>query len=106
MRAHVITHVPFEGPAAILDALAVHGIYPDGTRMHLGEKLPDVRDVDFLVVMGGPMSVLDSALYPWLADELLFISEFLSKPAPRALGRSRRNGEPESRTRNRLVPGR
>ncbi len=43
------------------------------TRFYMGEKLPRLKDVDFLVVLGGPMSVNDNALYSWLTEEIEFV---------------------------------
>jgi GMP synthase-like glutamine amidotransferase len=34
---------------------------------------PEVDDVDFLLIMGGPMSVYDEDEYPWLREEKDFI---------------------------------
>jgi GMP synthase (glutamine-hydrolysing) len=39
------------------------------TRLYLGEPLPDVTALDWLVVMGGPMSSYDEDKYTWLAPE-------------------------------------
>jgi GMP synthase-like glutamine amidotransferase len=41
----------------------------------LQETLPDIRQVDFLIAMGGPMSVNDEAEFPWLKPEKQFIRE-------------------------------
>jgi GMP synthase-like glutamine amidotransferase len=43
------------------------------TRFYEDYRLPDVEDIDWLIVMGGPMSVYDEAGYPWLAEEKTFI---------------------------------
>lgn len=43
------------------------------TRLDLGEALPDLREVDWLIVMGGPMGVYDEEQYPWLKEEKAFI---------------------------------
>jgi GMP synthase-like glutamine amidotransferase len=43
------------------------------TRFYEDYRLPDVEDIDWLIVMGGPMSVYDEAGYPWLAEEKAFI---------------------------------
>jgi GMP synthase (glutamine-hydrolysing) len=38
-----------------------------------GDRLPVLDDIDWLIVMGGPMSVNDEAQFPWLKDEKQFI---------------------------------
>ncbi|MCC6365286.1 MAG: type 1 glutamine amidotransferase [Bryobacterales bacterium] len=47
-------------------------------RLDLGENLPDARDLDLLVVMGGPMSVHDEDAYPWLVSEKKLIARCLA----------------------------
>ena len=49
-----------------------------GTRMWNAESLPQVADLDWLIVMGGPMSVTDEALFPWLVPEKRFIQDCLA----------------------------
>jgi GMP synthase-like glutamine amidotransferase len=38
-------------------------------------SLPDVNEIDLLIVMGGPMSVNDDSIFPWLATEKQFIRD-------------------------------
>jgi len=71
-------HVPFEGPGVFKPFLEQHGyevcqqlVPRDGVPSDLG---------DFLLVMGGPMSVNDAE--PWLAEERVFIQAALSKNIP------------------------
>ena len=47
------------------------------------EALPNVEDVDLLIIMGGTMSVNDEANYPWLKIEKRWIRRYLAlgKPA-------------------------
>jgi len=75
MRMHYLQHVAFEGPAAIADWARDRGHALTGTRLDRGEPLPGVADFDWLVVMGGPMSVADVGEYPWMAAELQLIRE-------------------------------
>ena len=76
MRMHVLQHVPFEGPGAILDWAEAKGAAVGVTRFwEAGWTLPSLQDIDLLVVMGGPMGVHDEAKHPWLAQEKNFIAE-------------------------------
>lgn len=75
-RALVLTHVAHEGPARVGDALERAGIEMDTRRLHAGDELPHaLGDWDLLVVMGGPMGVLDvgDPRYPFLERELELI---------------------------------
>ncbi len=69
MKAHYLQHVPFEGPAGILQWFDVRGHEIAGTRLDEGEGLPSHDGHDLLIVMGGPMSVHDEDEHPWLAEE-------------------------------------
>lgn len=44
--------------------------------------MPGIEEVDFLVVMGGPMSVNDEQQFPWLSKEKAFIREFIATGRP------------------------
>ena len=81
-RAHVLQHVEFEGPGTIGPWLSAAGYEVTSTRQDLGGVLPDASSVEFLVVMGGPMSVNDDARHPWLATELEFIRQCLRTGTP------------------------
>ncbi len=85
MRAHVLQHVAFEGVGSIGTWLDRRGYEVTYTRFFQGDDLPNPKVVDFLVVMGGPMSVHDEALFPWLADEKAFIRECIEQ-GKRVLG--------------------
>ncbi len=55
--------------------LARHQVTVDAAELDEGDALPDWRDVDLAVVMGGPMGVHDEAEHPWLATEKKWIAE-------------------------------
>ena len=82
MRAHVFQHVPFEGLGALEPALRNRGFTIGETRFFADARLPDPAAVDFLVVLGGPMSANDEAALPWLAAEKDFIRRFLATGKP------------------------
>ena len=69
MRVHYLQHVPFEGPGTIRGWATDRGHDLARTHLYDGESLPDLDTFDWLVVMGGPMSVHDTDEYPWLAVE-------------------------------------
>lgn len=82
MRFHVLQHVPFEGLGSILPWLQAAKATVTYTRFFQSESLPDLRDVEALVVLGGPMSVHDEADYSWLRDEKQFVREALLLERP------------------------
>ena len=69
MRVHVLQHVEFEGPAAIEDWARRSGHAVTRSRLDKGGPLPALTAFDLLVIMGGPMSVNDEHLHPWLKEE-------------------------------------
>jgi len=70
VRIHALQHVSFEGPAAIAGWAEGQGHSMSITRLDRGERLPELGVFDVLVVMGGPMSVLEVERYPWMALEM------------------------------------
>ncbi|THF54676.1 type 1 glutamine amidotransferase [Pseudothauera rhizosphaerae] len=81
-RAHILQHVPFEGPGSIGPWLEAAGYAATRTRFFESAALPAADDVDLLVVMGGPMSVNDEPLHPWLADEKRFVRAAMEAGTP------------------------
>ncbi len=82
-RLHYIQHVPFETPGAILDWARKRGYEVSHTRVFLDEPFPSALDFDFLVLMGGPMSVHDEAQYPWLVEEKNFLKNIVGEDEDR-----------------------
>lgn len=75
MRIHYLTHAAFEGLGAIENWLNQNKLPAQGTRVELGEALPDLTDFDFLIVMGGPQSVAALSDYPYLIPEIDLIRQ-------------------------------
>ncbi|MCH7226610.1 type 1 glutamine amidotransferase [Haloferula sp. A504] len=82
MHAHYFQHVPFEGLGAIEPWLREHGFGITRTAFFEGESPPAPEGIDFLIIMGGPMSVNDEATHPWLVGEKAFIRTFLDTGKP------------------------
>lgn len=83
MRIHYLQHVPFEGPAAILDWARQNLHHVTATQLfNPDEKLPSQTEFDMLVVMGGPMGVYDTARYSWLNSEAEFIRKSIRENKP------------------------
>ena len=69
MRVHVCLHAPFEGLAGIEPWLKANGAEVRYTRFFAGDPAPALDAFDWLILMGGPMSVNDEAELPWLIEE-------------------------------------
>ncbi len=83
MRALVLKHVPFEGPGRIAPSLERAGYTVRILPLYEGYPVPPATDdVDFLVVMGGPMSVHDEQIYPWLQEEKAFVRRCVDAGLP------------------------
>lgn len=78
MRAHYFQHVPFEGPGCIEPWLRKAGYGITRTQFFESNELPQLSDIDMLVVLGGPMSVNDEDTFPWLLAEKQFIRDAIN----------------------------
>lgn len=56
-------------------ALLAGGHQLSSTHLYKNKPLPLLKEIDWLIVMGGPMGIHDEAEYPWLAAEKKFIHQ-------------------------------
>ena len=82
MNVQVLQHVPFEGIGSIERWLADRDAHTRYTRFYESSELPDPRQVDLVIAMGGPMSVNDEREHPWLASEKEFIRQSIGLGLP------------------------
>ena len=75
MKIHHLQHVAFEGLGSIEATLKEKGYSLSATRLYKNQPLPSCDDFDWLIVMGGPMSINDEQTYPWLTAEKHFIAQ-------------------------------
>jgi len=76
LRIHYFQHVPFEGLASIEDWARQHGHALSSTAWFEHDPvLPALDEIDWLIVMGGPMGTYEEQRLPWLRREKLFIRE-------------------------------
>lgn len=73
MRAHCFQHVPFEGLGSIEPWLKSRSATLSYTKFFQTPRWPQLDEIDWLIVMGGPMSVNDEAEFPWLVAEKEFV---------------------------------
>ncbi len=82
MHAHYLQHVPFEGLGSIESWLKKTGYEVSCSQFFNSVVLPQIEDIDFLIIMGGPMSVNDEAEHPWLIKEKEFIRNVIKAGKP------------------------
>jgi GMP synthase (glutamine-hydrolysing) len=78
MRLHSFEHVPFEDMAKIGVWGKDQGYFLSRTRFYLDDSLPSWSEIDWLVVMGGPMNIYEEDRYPWLSREKAFIADAIA----------------------------
>ncbi len=79
MKIHYFQHVPFEEIGYIEEWVGAHGLPLSATRFYEHDYLPSVDEMDWLIVLGGPMSVSDEQEFPWLAKEKRVIDQAIRK---------------------------
>ena len=75
LRIHYFQHVPHEGLGSIREWVSSNGHSLTSTKFYEDTRLPVLSDIDWLIIMGGPMNVYEEELFPWLSDEKRFIKQ-------------------------------
>ncbi len=78
-RIHVLQHVSFEGPGTIATWSDQRGHLLSVTELFNTKPLPEVTQIENLVILGGPMSVHDEDKHSWLKPEKKFIRECIDQ---------------------------
>jgi len=71
----VLQHIACEPPGAYEDELRAWGAELHRVELDQGEPLPDWREFDGIIVMGGPMGTYEQRRLAWLAPEQRLIGE-------------------------------
>ena len=79
MKIHYFQHVPFEGLGNIEDWIKSKGHSIFSTRFYNHDALPKLDDIDWLIIMGGPMGAYEENIYPWLSAEKKFIGQAINR---------------------------
>ncbi|MBV9468373.1 MAG: type 1 glutamine amidotransferase, partial [Abitibacteriaceae bacterium] len=82
MRIHSFQHVPFEGLASIEAWATSRGHTLSASKFYNSEPLPQIEEIDWLIVMGGPMNIYEENKYPWLVPEKHFIKQAIDRQKP------------------------
>ena len=82
METYIFQHIAFEGPGAILPYLESKGYHVHLVKLYAGDPVPSSLDVDFAVLMGGPMSALEEDKYPFMVEEKQLCRELFAADKP------------------------
>ena len=72
---HYFQHVPYEDLGCITDWAKENKYLISSTKFYQNDELPELDEIDWLIIMGGHMSAFDEEKYPWLVDEKNFINK-------------------------------
>jgi GMP synthase (glutamine-hydrolysing) len=82
MRVLVLQHISCEHPGVFSEVMAERGVEAVPVELDQGEPLPDWRQFDAVLAMGGPMGAGDDPDHPWLADERRLVREAVDDGRP------------------------
>ena len=82
MNVLVLQHIACEPPGVYEDVLDEQGATIHRVELDEGDPLPDWREFDAIVAMGGPMGALDDDEHPWLTDEKRLIADAVRSGLP------------------------
>lgn len=75
LRIHYLQHVHFEDPGCIAQWTTDRGHELTATKLYLNENFPDIDAIDWLIILGGPMSANDGDEISWINPEKEFIKK-------------------------------
>lgn len=73
IRIHIIQHVSFETPALIEEWANDNNHKLTFSRLYINQGYPELREFDFLIIMGGPVSVYEQDEDESMKNEKSFI---------------------------------
>ncbi len=79
LRIHCIQHVSFEGIGYIEDWVKSKGHSLSNAKLYQKSDFPAMDSFDWLIIMGGPMSVNDTEEHTWLTPEKNFIKKAIEQ---------------------------
>ena len=77
MSVLILKNIASEGPGTIEDFLRERGIYYKIVDCAT-DDIPGSKDFDILVMLGGPMSVNEEGVYPYIGTEIALVKEFVA----------------------------
>ena len=87
MSAHdidvlVCQHIACEPPGVLEDVMGERGWRLIRAELDEGDPLPELGDLDAVVVMGGPVGAYEESAYPWLTAEQQLLRAAVSSGTP------------------------
>jgi GMP synthase-like glutamine amidotransferase len=77
----LLQHIACEPPGAFEDELRARALELHRVELDQGESLPDWREFDGIIAMGGPMGAYEDHL-PWITEEKAVIAEAVNAGKP------------------------
>jgi len=82
MRVLVLQHIACEHPGVFSEVMRERGVEQAPVELDENEPLPDWREFDAVLAMGGPMGAGDDADHPWLAAEKQLVRDAVEADRP------------------------
>jgi GMP synthase (glutamine-hydrolysing) len=82
MRVLVLQHIACEHPGVFSEVMSERGVEEVAAELDAGEALPDWREFDAVLAMGGPMGASDDAEHGWLSPEKRLVREAVEAGRP------------------------
>jgi GMP synthase-like glutamine amidotransferase len=82
MRVLVLQHMACEHPGVFSEVIDERGVEAVPVEVDEGEPLPDWREFDAVLAMGGPMGAYEEGAHPWLAPEKELLREAAGEGRP------------------------
>jgi GMP synthase-like glutamine amidotransferase len=82
MRVLVLQHIACEHPGVFSEVIGERGVEAVPVELDQGEALPDWRQFDAVLAMGGPMGAGDDADHPWLTAEKELVRDAVEDGRP------------------------
>ncbi len=82
MRVLTLQHIACEHPGVFSEVMEERGVEAVPVELDANEALPDWREFDAVLAMGGPMGAGDEGEHPWLAAEKRLVREAVEAGRP------------------------
>ncbi len=74
-----IVHADFEGPGVLADWVRAKGYTLKICAPYKGEQLPNLEQIQWVIIMGGPQSTVHLDQFPYLRDEIAYVQKAIDQ---------------------------